>query len=171
MFYIWTVSIGVPSYMLWIPAQVFLWLDHAKTGTLSCWRVLLRVNRCMLTDHQLRCRVTRSFPKVTCRTCCVATISLSANKVHADIKKWESLGETMHSEGLCQTSCSGHSISSCWVRNDSLHRPRNCQSGDRFQEYACGQQDAFGLRTVQRIPTILVRPTQKLRYLGTCRCT
>jgi hypothetical protein len=29
--------------MLRIPAQVFLWLDYAKTGTLSCWHVLLSV--------------------------------------------------------------------------------------------------------------------------------
>jgi hypothetical protein len=29
IFSIWTVSTGVPSYMLWIPAQVFLWLDYA----------------------------------------------------------------------------------------------------------------------------------------------
>jgi hypothetical protein len=49
----------------------------------------------MFTDHQLRCRVTRTLRKVTFRTCCVATISLSANKVHVDITKRESLSEAM----------------------------------------------------------------------------
>jgi hypothetical protein len=62
IFYL-TVSTGVISYMLWIPAQVFLWLHYAKTGTLSCF-----------TDHQLKCRVTRSLRKGTSRTCCVPTI-------------------------------------------------------------------------------------------------
>jgi hypothetical protein len=70
-------------------------LDYAKTGTLSCWQVRLSVNECMFTDHKLRCRVTRSLPKVTSMTCCVATISLTANKVHADITKRESLSEAM----------------------------------------------------------------------------
>jgi hypothetical protein len=42
----------------------FLWLDYAITGTLSCWQVLLSVNGCMFTEHQLRYRVTRSLPKV-----------------------------------------------------------------------------------------------------------
>jgi hypothetical protein len=95
MFSIWTVSTGVPSYMLWIPAKVFLWLDCAKTRTLSCWQVLLSVNGSMFKDPQLRCRVTRSLRKVTFRTCCVATTSLSAKKVHADITKRESLREAM----------------------------------------------------------------------------
>jgi hypothetical protein len=74
------VSISVPSYMLWTPAQVFqwldLWLNHAKTGTFSCWQVHLSVNGSMLTDHQLRCRVASSLRKFTSRTCCVATTSL-----------------------------------------------------------------------------------------------
>jgi hypothetical protein len=58
--------------MLWIPAQVFLWLDYARTGTLGCWQVLLSVNGSMIADHHLRCRVTRALRKVTSSTYCVA---------------------------------------------------------------------------------------------------
>jgi hypothetical protein len=49
------------------PHKGVLWLDYAKTGILSCWQVLLSVNGSMFKDHQLRCRVARSFPKDTFR--------------------------------------------------------------------------------------------------------
>jgi hypothetical protein len=58
-----------------------------ETGTFSRWQVLLSVNGYMFTDPQLRCRATRRLRKVTSRTCCVAKMSLSRNRVHADITK------------------------------------------------------------------------------------